>query len=351
MTAQQMIAVQIPISQIRPDPAQPRRLLPHDLADLLFAGTAPSVILAQWRERAKHNKWIRERVAELEGLANSIAVDGLMQPIRVFQDGENTYRIEAGERRWWAHHILVDGGDSRFVDIDAFVIEPKNENRGILRRRVAENVHRSGFTAIELAQAMATRAEEIASEDSTLSRREIEMQVGKENGMSDRRVRQFLGLLKLTEQVQEIAQQARLPEGALRALVSIKDPARQLDAARAMLHPKPKSIESQSRSKNRIVRNTRRHNQRVLRKRSPAPKATSVQSLIALAKKLQQQDSKRFGKQLKQMIAKDTIERDAILHLQSVLKLSLAENTDNSALKRHTSNSNKQVGVKTQDNE
>lgn len=346
MTDQQMIAVKIPLNQIRPDPAQPRRLLPRDLAELLFAGTPPPEILAQLRKRAKHNKWIRGRVEELDALADSIAVDGLIQPIRVFQDGDNAYRIEAGERRWWAHHILVERGDSRFVNIDAFVIEPKSEDRGILRRRVAENVHRSGFTAIELARAMATRADEISSVDSTLSRREIEKRVGKENGMSDRRVRQFMGLLNLTDKVQEIAQQARLPEGTLRTLVSIKDPVHQLDAARAMVHPKPKSTPSRIRSKVKIASGNRLCVNSTLRKRIDKPRATVVQSLIALAKKMKTQDPKTVGKQLKQMIAKSVIERDAILYLHRVLNMGLG-NADNSSWRRHTLNGNKQVGGKT----
>lgn len=351
MTDQQMIAVQIPINQIRPDPAQPRRLLPRDLAELLSAGTTPSEILLQLRERAKHNKWIRERVEELDGLADSIAADGLIQPIRVFQDGETAYHIEAGERRWWAHHILIERGDSRFLNIDAFVIEPSSQDRGILRRRVSENVHRSGFTAIELAHAMATRAVEIAVEDSTLSRREVEKRLGKENGMSDRRVRQFLGLLKLSDEVQETAQQARLPEGALRTLVTIKDPARQLDAARAMVHPKPKPSPLRSRPKGRRHNNNPQRNNHVTKKRQIAPKTANVQSLIGLAKKLQTQDARMLGKQLKQMLEKSSTERDAILCLHGVLDLGLAGNTDNHTISRGKSSSDKQVGVKTQSND
>ena len=179
MSDEQLTAISIPIKQIRPDPTQPRRLLPCDLVEAFASGISPSDILAQLRERGKRQRWVRERAAELEALADSIATDGLMQPIRVFQDGDDAYRIEAGERRWWAHQILLGRGDSRFETIAAFVIQPEVEDKGILRRRVAENVHRSGFTAIELARAMATRAEEIATAEPTLSRREIDRRVRK----------------------------------------------------------------------------------------------------------------------------------------------------------------------------
>ena len=321
---EQLVAVQIPINQIRPDPAQPRRLLPRDLAESLSSGATPTDILGQLCERSKRYKWIRERIEELDGLADSIAADGLMQPIRVIQDGENAYHIEAGERRWWAHQILIGRGDSRFENIAAFVIEPPSQDRGILRRRVAENVHRSGFTAIELARAMATRIDEIAAEEPTLSRREIEKRVGKENAMSDRRVRQFLGLLKLPTEVQEIAQQARLTEGSLRNLAAIRDPARQIAATRELINPKPKRISSQVRSKHKVSSNTGHSKNRVPKKRHPASKPTTVQRLIALAREMQPQSIKTGGQQLKEKIADHESDRGAIFHLRGLLNLGLA---------------------------
>ncbi len=324
MTEEQLIAVPIPINQIRPDPAQPRHLLPRDLAELLSAGTSASEILVQLRERSKRYKWIRERIEELDGLADSIAADGLMQPIRVIQDRESAYHIEAGERRWWAHQILIGRGDSRFENIAAFVMHPQVEDHGILRRRVAENVHRSGFTAIELARAMAARAEEIATEDPTLSRREIEKRVGKENAMSDRRVRQFLGLLKLPTEVQEIAHQARLTEGSLRNLAAIRDRARQIAATRELINPKPKRISSQVRSKHKVSSNTRHSKNRASKKRHPASKPTTVQRLIALAREMPPQSVKTGGQQLKEKIADHESEREAIFRLREVLRLGLA---------------------------
>lgn len=328
MTEEQLIAVAIPINQIRPDPAQPRRLLPRDLAESLSAGTSPSEILAQLRERAKRYKWIRERIAELDGLADSIAADGLMQPIRVIRDGENAYHIEAGERRWWAHQILIGRGDSRFENIATFVIQSQTIDRGILRRRVAENVHRSGFTAIELARAMALRIEEIAAEESTLSRREIEKRVGKESAMSDRRVRQFLSLLKLPIEVQEVAQQARLSEGSLRNLAAIRDRARQIAATRELINPKPKRISFQVRSKHEVSSNTRHSKNRASKKRHPASKPTTIQRLIALAREMQTQSIKTGGQQLKERIADHESDRGAIFHLRGILNLGLAESVE-----------------------
>ena len=204
------------------------------------------------------------------------------------------------------------------------MIHPQIEDRGILRRRVAENVHRSGFTAIELARAMATRIDEIAAEEPTLSRREIEKRVGKEHAMSDRRVRQFLGLLKLPTEVQEIAQQARLTEGSLRNLAAIRDPARQIAATRELINPKPKRIPSQVRSKHKVSSNTRHSKNRASKKWHPASKPTTVQRLIALAREMQPQSIKTGGQQLKEKIADHESDRGAIFHLRGLLNLGLA---------------------------
>jgi ParB family chromosome partitioning protein len=236
----------IPICQIRPDPAQPRQLLPPDLATMLSSGASPFEILDQLRARADRDKWTRERLTELDALAHSIGEDGLMQPIRVIPDGDDRYKIEEGERRWWAHHILVQQGKERSQTIVAFVVEKEGESSGVLRRRVAENVLRSDLTAIELARAMATRIQEILAAEPGTKRGDAERRVGKENGMSDRRVRQFVALLTLSPEVQELAQEARLSENSLRPIVGIKDAARQLAMVRELIHPSREKIGNRS---------------------------------------------------------------------------------------------------------
>lgn len=327
MTEQQLVAIQIPLNRIHPDPKQPRRLLPVDLAEALVAGTAPLDILSQLRSRSKRDKSIHERLEELDGLADSIAADGLMQPIRVIEDEANSYRIEQGERRWWAHHILVGRREGRFESIPAFVISKHHaEKSGVLRRQVAENVLRSGFTAIELARAMATRMEEIALEEPTLARREIEKRVGKENAMSDRRVRQYLALLTLPAEVQEFAQLLRLTESSLRSLVAIKDPARQVAAARALIDPR----RNQSQSHN-ISRSEKRNKSPRLAKRAPkkpgrAIKVADISRLITLARKIQTQSFREASHALKKMIINSNPDRNAIIHLRALLNRGLAGN-------------------------
>jgi ParB/RepB/Spo0J family partition protein len=236
----------IPLCRIYPDPTQPRKFLPPDLAAALASGALPFDILNQLRSRAERDKWTRERLVKLDALAGSIAADGLMQPIRVIPDGDDRYKIEEGERRWWAHQSLAQQGKEQFQNVAAFVVEPDGASSGLLRRRVAENVLRSDFTAIELARAMASRIQEILAAEPGTKRGDAERRVGKENGLSDRRVRQFVALLTLSPEVQELAQQARLSENSLRPIVGIKDATRQLAMVRELIHPLNKKIISRS---------------------------------------------------------------------------------------------------------
>jgi hypothetical protein len=175
----------------------------------------------------------------------------------VIRDGDDGYRIEEGERRWWAHVILVRQGKMEFANVAAFVVDEDNESQNLLRRRVAENVLRSGFTAIELARAIATRSQEIVAAEPGIKRSEVERRVGSENGMSDRRVRHFVALIALSPEAQELAQQARLTENSLRNVVGIRDATLQLAAVRELTHPLSKKAISQKRSAANGLRSNR----------------------------------------------------------------------------------------------
>ncbi len=317
MTETSLVATAIPIHQIHPDPNQPRRWLPSDLSETLSAGATPVEILSQLRER-KRDKWVQERLVELDALADSIAADGLMQPIRVIQEAEGAYRIEAGERRWWAHQILLGREDARFETIAAFIVDSGAAAPGMLRRRVAENVHRSGFTAMELARAMNARIEEIALAEPSLPRREIEKRVGKENGLSDRRVRQHLALLKLPGEVQELAQQARISEGSLRGLVGIKEPVRQLAAAQKLVNPtETKPVSKKDGAGKRKQRGKPKHHTSTIPRRSATAPWPLV--LIQLARRLEQRNNKEIGRELGKTV-RNAKECEALAHLGEALK-------------------------------
>ncbi len=355
MVDTEQIAHMIPIQHIRPDPEQPRRLLSADLAQSLAAGSSPFYILEQLRARSKRNKWIRVRLHELDALAQSIADNGLMQPIRVIRDSDDRYRIEEGERRWWAHHILVQQGNEQFQHIAAFVVDKDSASAGLLRRRIAENVQRSDFTAIEVARAMANRIQEILAAESGIKRGDAERRVGGENGMSDRRVRQFVALLTLSPEAQELAQQARLTENTLRKIVGIKDSASQLAAIRELTNPSQRRIktsreprvEKSPYTSSHPHRDDRRRRKHGLPKRCISArrgkylvralphKKTSradlkdsalrrMDQLLAFAKSFNANGLKKLDRDSWILVARSEVDRQALLSLNSVLAHGLA---------------------------
>ncbi|MCL4529054.1 MAG: ParB/RepB/Spo0J family partition protein [Chloroflexi bacterium] len=322
MTDQQLTAIALPIDQVHPDPKQPRRLLPRDLADAFASGTPVSEILAQLHARAQKNKWVREKLQKLDGLADSIATDGLYQPIRVIQGQENQYHIEQGERRWWAHHLLLARGDERFREILAFVLSSETSDSTKLRRQVGENIHRSDFTAIELARAMADRINEIIFAEPQLTRREAERRVGKENGMSDRRVRQFLALLTLAPQVQELAQEARVSESSLRSLVGIKEPERQIAVLRHLISAPRKKPRSVARKKNGKKASETARSRRTKRavNNDKAARQWAVDRIVSLGRTLQGQQYDVLERELRKRVSRKESDRNAIICLRDVIE-------------------------------
>lgn len=100
------------ITSILPDPDQPRRLLPLDLNRRVGAGKlAPVLAVAEWGERAEAdpNSQTARQYDDLCQLADSIRQHGLINPItiRLVDSRPAPYQIVTGERRYWAHILLL----------------------------------------------------------------------------------------------------------------------------------------------------------------------------------------------------------------------------------------------------
>jgi len=96
-----------------------------------------------------------------------------------------------------------------FETIPAIVLDPGAREGSVLRRQITENVMRANFTPIELAKAYQARLTELKLEQPTQNTRDLQQQVAAENGVSDRGVRQYLALLALPPEVQELGQRYR----------------------------------------------------------------------------------------------------------------------------------------------
>ncbi len=108
-----MELIELPINKIIPSAFQPRETFPKD---------------------------------ELEELAESMKEYGLLNPILVRKNGDGTYQIIAGERRWRAAQL------AGMKKIMAFVKETTDERQRL--ESLIENVHRKDLSIIEKGRGM-----------------------------------------------------------------------------------------------------------------------------------------------------------------------------------------------------
>lgn len=94
----------------------------------------------------------KQGLVDLLDLASSIKHDELLNPITVTQE-DGYYRIETGERRWVAYHLLhqFDDKPDKWRNIPARVVESFS-----VWRQAAENATRNDLNAVGLARQLAT---------------------------------------------------------------------------------------------------------------------------------------------------------------------------------------------------
>ena len=177
-------ATQLPVNRIKPNPFQPRR---------------------QFRDEA------------LEELAQSIRVNGIIQPITVRKIADD-YQIIAGERRWRAAQI------AGLTNVPVVVQELADDK--LLEVALIENIQREDLNPIELAEAFERMATELR-----LSHEEIGRRTGKDRVTVTNTIR----LLQLQPEVQQIVANGKLSAGHARALIGIKDPDRQKNIAYSVI--------------------------------------------------------------------------------------------------------------------
>jgi len=87
---------------------------------------------------------------ELEELARSIKLHGLIQPIAVIKVGEGDYILKAGQRRWMAHKKL--GLKKIKAIVQEETILPRRErDKALFEIAVLENTQRDNLNPLELA--------------------------------------------------------------------------------------------------------------------------------------------------------------------------------------------------------
>jgi len=158
--------------------------------------------------------------ARLQELAQSIRLNGVIQPIVVRRSGDN-FQIIAGERRWRASKLA---GLPR-VPIVVKEVAPGQE-RSLLQMALIENIQREDLNPIEEALAYRRLADEFH-----LTQEDIAAAVGKDRAS----VANYVRLLRLPEEVRAEVGSGRLSMGHARALLSLPDEAEQRRVARDVI--------------------------------------------------------------------------------------------------------------------
>ena len=152
---------------------------------------------------------------ELQALADSIAVHGILQPLTVRELPQSQYyQIIAGERRWRAARL------AGLTEIPALVVEA--DDRKAMELALIENLQRQDLNPVEEAlgyQSLLT--------DYGLTQEEAAQRVGK----SRPAVANALRLLNLETKILEMVKSGALSPGHARAILRVKDPKKQREAA------------------------------------------------------------------------------------------------------------------------
>lgn len=147
----------------------------------------------------------------LQELADSIHEIGIVQPITVRDNGDGSYMIIAGERRFRAAKI------AGLQAVPAYIRTADDES--ILEMALIENIQREDLNSMEISLAYQHLLEQYDLTQEDLSKR-----VGKKRTT----VANYLRLLKLPAQVQVALQNKEIDMGHARALLALDDPKKQL---------------------------------------------------------------------------------------------------------------------------
>ena len=154
----------------------------------------------------------------LEELADSIAQNGLLQPILVREYGLGRYQIIAGERRFRASKI------AGLTEIPAIILD--KDDRKAAEIALIENIQREDLNPIE--EAMAFKA---LSEEYQLTQEELSIKVGKSRSAIANSTR----LLDLPEEVLTLVASGELSAGHGRTLLGLKNRADMLALAEKVI--------------------------------------------------------------------------------------------------------------------
>jgi len=158
---------------------------------------------------------------KLEELASSIKQNGILQPIVARKLPNGKFEIIAGERRWRAAQI------AGLHEVP--VLLKTMENQAALEIAIIENIQREDLNPIEEAEAYQRLAQEFH-----LTQQQVAEKVGKDRAT----VANSMRLLALPQQIRQMVVQAEISAGHAKVLLSLANPAAQLELAKKISQQK-----------------------------------------------------------------------------------------------------------------
>lgn len=144
-------------------------------------------------------------------LADSIKLQGLIQPITVRRLNEHAYQLISGERRLRASKL------AGLTQIPAYVRTANDQQ--MLEMALIENIQRESLNAIEVALTFQRMIDECS-----LKQEELGERVSKNRST----VTNYLRLLRLPPGIQASIRDGQISMGHAKALITIEDPAKQI---------------------------------------------------------------------------------------------------------------------------
>ena len=223
----------VPVSQILPDPYQPRPLLPPEIKQDFFTGQLNCFEAARaWLALAEQEPAEAERVQALLHMGATFTEHGQIKPVTGYWDAQSRrFVLETGERRFWAAVLqAVQQESAAEPQLEALVVEQPSRARQVLENITAEPpsaVMRAREIAALVLEQMGVLPE-TGESDFAYYRRAAQIKrlpspvvrhVEDLLGMSRRYIRYYLQILHLPDHLLLLADRYRLSEGALREVL------------------------------------------------------------------------------------------------------------------------------------
>lgn len=174
---------------------------------------APNTLPIDQLQPGKYQPRTHMDQASLNGLADSIRAQGIMQPILVRKVADEKYEIIAGERRWRASQL------AGLKEVPVLLREIPDESA--LAMALIENIQREDLNPLEEAQGIQRLINEF-----NMTHQAAADAVGRSRSV----VTNLLRLQNLNKNVQEMLMRGQLDMGHARALLSLTE-AKQIMAA------------------------------------------------------------------------------------------------------------------------